>query len=388
MAQGTVAKPSGLEGMIAGVTSICQVLQDDLLLRGYSMVDLAEHATFEDVAWLLFSGNRASDEEMTSFRTTLIAERDLPGPVGAFLDGSGALVAGGSAEPMDLLRTAVSMLGNLDPEAQDNSADAEMRKSVRLMAKMPHVLGRMQASIDGAAAPDANDGMDAGDDLAGHAANLFFQVTRRRPTADETRVMDVSLTLYSEHDFNASTFAARVIAATTSDLHSAVVGAIGALKGKLHGGANEAAIEMMRDVRAHVDAGGTVRSFMDQAFKEKRKLMGFGHRVYKHGDHRAPILEKLGKAAATGEERRLFELGDEVIEIMRTEKNIHPNVDFPCGMTYSALGISPSQYTPIFAASRVTGWCAHVMEQHANNRLIRPMSEYHGAGPRSWAAGG
>jgi citrate synthase len=202
--------------------------------------------------------------------------------------------------------------------------------------------------------------------------------------------MDVSLMLYAEHDFNASTFACRVIASTESDLHSAICGGIGALKGPLHGGANEMAMEMLKEIN-HDCAGGaiTVEAWMQRAFVEKRKLMGFGHRVYKNGDHRAGILRSWGLQLAEQlgpDAKKWFDIGDRVQAIMLKDKAIHPNVDFPCGMTYFILGIPVPQYTPIFVASRITGWAAHVMEQHANNRIIRPLADYKGPAPRKWKA--
>jgi citrate synthase len=222
----------------------------------------------------------------------------------------------------------------------------------------------------------------------GHAANLLWLITGRKPDELEARVMDVSLTLYAEHDFNASTFSCRVICSTETDLHSAVCGGIGALKGPLHGGANEMAMEMLKQID-HDCAGGamTVDAWMQRAFVEKRKLMGFGHRVYKNGDHRAPILRGWGLKLADRmgpQARKWFDLGDKVQAIMLKDKNIHPNVDFPCGMTYFVMGIPVPQYTPIFVASRITGWCAHIMEQHANNRIIRPLAEYSGPALRHW----
>jgi citrate synthase len=211
-------------------------------------------------------------------------------------------------------------------------------------------------------------------------------MTGKRPTADQARVLDVSLILYAEHDFNASTFTGRVIAATLSDMHGAVTGAIAALKGPLHGGANEAAMDMLKEI---MDFGGIakIEEFMKKAFAEKRKLMGFGHRVYKNGDHRAPILHGLGRKMAekAGPDAvKWFDLGEKMQAIMLRDKNIHPNVDFPCGMTYFVMGIPVPQYTPIFVASRITGWCAHIMEQHENNRLIRPITEYIGRPLTKW----
>jgi citrate synthase len=213
-------------------------------------------------------------------------------------------------------------------------------------------------------------------------------MTGQKQPEQYAKVIDVSLTLYAEHDFNASTFTARVIAGTLSDMHGAVCGGIAALKGPLHGGANEMAMEMLKEIRQFVESGkGSVNDFMQNAFATKRKLMGFGHRVYKNGDHRAPILNKLGRAVAQSQgpsSLKWFELGDEVEQIMLRDKKIHPNVDFPCGMTYYVMGIPVPQYTPIFVAARVSGWCAHIIEQHANNRLIRPLSLYTGEAKRKW----
>jgi citrate synthase len=200
--------------------------------------------------------------------------------------------------------------------------------------------------------------------------------------------MDVSLILYAEHDFNASTFTCRCIASTEGDMHAAVCGGIGALKGPLHGGANEMAMEMMKEIDAWMSAKkGSVEDFMHNAFTTKRKLMGFGHRVYKNGDHRAGILREWGLKIAKSQgpdSVKWFDMGDRVQATMLKEKNIHPNVDFPCGMTYFVMGIPVPQYTPIFVASRITGWCAHIMEQHKDNRIIRPLANYIGPELSKW----
>ncbi len=373
----------GLEGVIAGETEICNVEQTSLIYRGYEIADLAANASFEEVAYLLLVGNKPTADELASFKAELVAERSLPGAVVEFLKTSGDLVNNQYAVPMDILRTAVSILSHLDADCQDNAADANLRKSKRLLAQIPTVIGHMQNSIEGKEfiAPNAN---------LSHSANLLYMMTGSEPTPEAEKVMDVSLVLYAEHDYNASTFTARVISGTLGDLHGAVTGAIAALKGKLHGGANEAAMDMLADIRKDIGPDndlGKVTDWMHQAFADKRKLMGFGHRVYKNGDHRAPILHGLGRKAAEarGEEFvKLFELGEMVQKIMEDEKKIYPNVDFPCGMTYFTMGIPVPQYTPIFVASRITGWAAHIMEQHANNRLIRPRVAYIGPAPRNW----
>jgi len=377
----------GLEGIVAGETAVCEVAQTTLRYRGYEIADLAENATFEEVAYLLLEGSKPTSEQLRFFTDELIANRAVPPLVLDYLKHAGAYLKDGSAVPMDVVRTAVSLLGNTSADSQDNSHEANLRKSKRILAKIPTIIGHMQNIIDGREiiAPDTG-----GDANLSHAANLLFLMTGQRPDDRSARVLDVSLILYAEHDFNASTFAARTIAGTLSDLHGAVTGAIAALKGPLHGGANEAAMEMLAEIRSELGPGNDearIREWMHRAFAEKRKLMGFGHRVYKNGDHRAGILHSLGREMAQSkgpEHVELFELGEIVQRIMLEEKNIHPNVDFPCGMTYYTMGIPVPQYTPIFVASRVSGWCAHVMEQHANNRLIRPLSQYTGAEPRTW----
>jgi len=371
---------AGLEGIVAGNTEICSVEQGALIYRGYEIDDLARNATFEEVAFLLIEGHKPSAAELKEFETELKANRSLPAEVCAFLKITPPMLKSGSAVPMDILRTAVSMLGNLDAECQDNSAGAERRKAKRLTAQIPTIIGHMQNALEGknTVEPDAS---------LSHAANLLWMMTGTKPTDQAARVMDVSLILYAEHDYNASTFTSRVICATLSDLHSAVTGAIGALKGPLHGGANEAAMDMLKEITIAHKAGTSVEDWMHQAFADKRKLMGFGHRVYKNGDHRAGILHALGRELAEqrgGEWVKLFDLGEQVQKLMLDEKSIFPNVDYPCGMTYFTMDIPVPQYTPIFVASRITGWSAHILEQHANNRLIRPVSQYIGPALTTW----
>jgi len=375
-------RSSGLEGVVAGKTEICSVEQGKLIYRGYEIHDLSKHATFEEVAFLLLVGHKPSKTELASFKAELVKERAIPAQVTEFLKTTGPLLKAGTAVPMDVLRSAVSILGHSDPDCQSVDPAANLAKAKRLTAKIPTIIGHMQNVIDGKpiVAPDPS--LD-------HAANLLWMMTGRKPTAEEAHIMDVSLMLYAEHDYNASTFASRVIAGTLSDMHGAVTGAIAALKGPLHGGANEAAMEMIQEIASYTKNGASVHDFMTMAFATKRKLMGFGHRVYKNGDHRAGILHALGRAYAEKKGKdsvKWFEIGEQVQKIMLDEKNIFPNVDFPCGMTYFVMGIPVPQYTPIFVAARITGWAAHVMEQHANNRLIRPVSEYVGPGEKKWNA--
>jgi citrate synthase len=281
---------------------------------------------------------------------------------------------------MAILRTGVSYLSHFDPQGEDNSPAAGLAKSKRLLAQIPTIIGYMQMCRDG------KDPVEP-DPALGHAANVLWCMTGEKPDELCERAMDVSLVLYAEHDFNASTFSGRVIASTLTDMHSAVCGAIGALKGSLHGGANEKAMDLLREVGAFVESGGTIEQWMENAFAEKKKIMGFGHRVYKQGDHRAPILRGWGLKIAERkgpDAVKWFDIGDRVAQIMLEQKNIHPNVDFPCGPTYYVMDIPVDQYTPLFVASRITGWCAHIMEQHANNRIIRPLASYTGPGLRTW----
>jgi len=369
----------GLAGQTVGETSICAVTQSELIYRGYEIADLAENASFEEVAFLLLVGHKPAAAELAAFKAEVASMRAIPASV------RDAIVRvskeSPNAHPMSILRTGVSLLSHLDPDCEDNSPAAELRKSKRLLAQIPTIIGACQRTLDGKAPVDP-------DPSLGHAANLLWSITGQKPDELAARIMDVSLVLYAEHDFNASTFSCRVISSTETDLHSAVCGGIGALKGPLHGGANEMAMEMLKDIDRDCAGGAmTVDAWMQRAFAEKRKLMGFGHRVYKNGDHRAGILRRWGLKLAEKQgpqSKKWFDMGDTVQAIMLRDKNIHPNVDFPCGMTYFIMGIPVPQYTPIFVASRITGWCAHIMEQHANNRIIRPLAEYKGPMHLKW----
>ncbi|HWB19578.1 MAG TPA: citrate/2-methylcitrate synthase, partial [Phycisphaerales bacterium] len=318
---------------------------------------------------------KAFKDELVSMRSVDSGILEVIGKVAQHHPGSP------DVHPMSILRTGVSLLSHVDPECEDNSPAAELRKAKRLLAKIPTIIGYGQMSRDGKkpVSPDAS--LD-------HAANLLWCMTGVKPPELHAKVMNVSLILYAEHDFNASTFTARTIASTEADMHSAVCGAIGALKGPLHGGANEMAMEMLKEIDIYVNAKkGSVEDFMHDAFATKRKLMGFGHRVYKNGDHRAGILRGWGLKIAQSQgpqSVKWFDMGDRVQAVMLKEKNIYPNVDFPCGMTYFVMGIPVPQYTPIFVASRITGWCAHIMEQHADNRIIRPLANYVGPELKKW----
>ena len=372
------ANQEGLAGQVIGETSVCAVNQTQLMYRGYEIADLAANATFEEVAHLLLIGHKPTLEELTAFKAELVSMRGIPNSVKDTI----IHIAKNSPEahPMGVLRTAVSLLSHICPVCEDNSTDADLRKSMYLLAQIPTCIGVHQMALDGKTPVDPDPNLD-------HAANLLWCMSGEVPHESAAKVMDVSLILYAEHDFNASTFTSRVVASTNSDLHSCVCGGIGALKGNLHGGANEAAMEMLKEIMESVESGSTAEAYMQHAFETKKKLMGFGHRVYKNGDHRAGILRDWGLKyadSANKEAKKWFDLGDEVQAIMLRDKDIHPNVDFPCGMTYFAMGIPVPQYTPIFVVARITGWCAHIMEQHQNNRIIRPLAHYAGEELRTW----
>ena len=355
----------GLEGVIAGESALSRIDVEinRLILRGYDLVELTENACYEEVAYLLLYGALPTAAELAAFNRELRTERALPGPVVDLLR-----TAPADANPMDLVRTAVSALAFFDVETRDNSHEANVRKTVRLMAKIPTAIATGHHFAQGLepVAPDAE--LD-------QAANLLYMLRGERPPAYEVEAMNVSLILYAEHGYNASAFTGRVVASTLADLYAAVTAAIGALGGQLHGGANEAAMEMLLEVGDRE----TAEQWVLDALREKKKIMGFGHREYKNGDSRVPSMKKVGRqiAEAVGE-AKWPDLADVVEGTMLREKGIFPNVDFPCAYTYYMMGIPIPLYTPIFVSSRVVGWAAHIIEQHDGNRLIRPNHIYVG----------
>ena len=363
----------GLEGVIAGESALSRIDIDinRLILYGYDLVELTENACYEEVAYLLLYGELPTIAELAEFNQQLRSQRDLPGPVVELLRSAPV-----DAHPMDLLRTAVSALAFFDAETPDNSHEANVRKAVRLLAKIPTALTygyRFSQGLE-PVAPSAE--LD-------HAANLLFMLRGEKPPAYEVEAMNTSLILYAEHGYNASTFTARVVASTLADLYAAMTAAIGALHGPLHGGANEAAMHMLLEV----DSPAAAEQWVLDALAQKKKIMGFGHREYKSGDSRVPTMKKVGRqvAAAVGD-TKWPDLADVVEATMMREKGIFPNVDFPCAYTYYIMGIPIPLYTPIFVASRVVGWAAHVIEQHDANRLIRPNHIYTGPEHRAFVA--
>jgi citrate synthase len=364
----------GLEGVIAGETAICTV-EGGLSYRGYAVGDLAEHCSFDEVAYLLLHGELPTAAKSHEFHTRVAAARRLPPPLKDLLAALPKWTT-----PLDALRTAVSALGHFDQDGADSSHDANLRKAERLLAQIPVAIADHYRITKGL--PE----VPARQDLA-HAANFLYMLRGAEAAPAEVKAMDVSLILYAEHEFNASTFAARVIVSTLSDLHSGVTGAIGALKGPLHGGANEKVMDIL------LAAGGPDKAeeWTRAALGRKERIMGFGHRVYKNGDVRAAILKPYARAAARatpapdGEGDPLkWEQTAEVIErVMAAEKNMFPNLDWPAGRLYHAMKLEIPLYTPIFAMARIAGWAAHVIEQLDNNRLIRPRALYNGHPPRA-----
>lgn len=356
----------GLEGVIAGETAV-STIAEGLSYRGYAVTQLADSASFEEVAYLLLHGDLPTARQLSDFQQRLVAARRVPD---ALRDLLRALPP--NTPPMDAVRTAVSVLAHFDPDTEDSSRAANLRKAERLLGQVPvavamqHRLSKGQAPIE----PDAS---------LGHAANFLYLLRGQKPTDAATKALDVSLILYAEHEFNASTFTARVVTSTEADLHSAIVAAIGALKGRLHGGANERVMDVLRAA----GGPGTAEAWLRQAMARKERIMGFGHRVYKAGDVRAGILKKYAAQAAEAAGTTEWEETAAVFErILAAEKNLHPNLDWPAGRLYHALGLEVPLYTPIFVMARITGWAAHVIEQTENNRLIRPRSRYTGPAGR------
>lgn len=360
----------GLEGIIAGETAI-SAIADGLRYRGYSIEDLAEHATFEEAAYLILRGDLPTLDELGAFAERLASSATIPGEIIETLRRIPT-----DTPMMDVMRTGASLLAHWDPEIADNSHDANLRKAERLLAQLPVVMCSRHRLANG-------DEPIPSQSNRGFAANLLWMLDGQEPSERAIKAMDVSLILYAEHEFNASAFAARVITSTLSDLHSAITGAIGALKGPLHGGANEHVMAVLEEVGSPDKAEAWVRD----ALANKVKIMGFGHRVYKTGDPRAAYLKSLcGELAAETGNEPLEKMADVIETIVREEKGLPPNLDWPSARLYHYLGLPIPLYTPLFVVSRVVGWGAHVIEQHDGNRIIRPRSRYIGPSSREWAA--
>lgn len=355
----------GLAGVVVDTTAVSKVNPDtnSLLYRGYPVQELAATCSFEQVAWLLWHGELPSDAELAEFEKTERAGRALAPDVKAAID-----LTSLSSHPMDVIRTAVSVLGANDPQAEDSSPEANLAKSVRLFAAVPAMVAYDQRRRRGQAVIEPRGDLD-------YSRNFLWMTFGEEPSDVAADVFRISMVLYAEHSFNASTFTARVITSTLADLHSAVVGAIGALKGPLHGGANEAVMHTFDEI----GTADRADAWLDQALIEKRKIMGFGHRVYKNGDSRVPTMQAaMKRLIAEHHADDLLALYEALATGMDARKAIKPNLDYPSGPAYHLLGFDTLTFTPLFVASRVTGWTAHIMEQLSSNALIRPLSEYVG----------
>lgn len=352
----------GLAGVIAGETEIACVDQGVLLYRGYPIEQLAEKTTFEQVTHLLLFGELPNDAELKSVSEALEKYR----PLEADLVSALRLIPK-DTPMMDVLRSMVSFAGHFDPTEGDDKPALQQR-ALWLTAQIGAIISARLRLLNGQEPVEQKPGLS-------HAGQILYQAFGKEQNELTCSILDLTLILYAEHDFNASTFTGRVICSTMSDMVSAVTGAIGALKGPLHGGANEAAMAMLE----RFSSGEEAAAWVQNALVTKEKIMGFGHRVYKNGDHRAVILEReLRKLAADKDANTWMEVYDAIKKPMVEDKKIYPNVDYPCGLTYYLLGFPLDLYTPLFVASRVTGWTAHFIEQAGDNRIYRPLSIYTG----------
>lgn len=358
---------AGLRGQSAGTTELCTVglSGTGLTYRGYDISDLADNATFEEVAYLMFHGELPNQAQLDGYRAVLKANRVLPQALLEVLERIPA-----SAHPMDVLRTGCSMLGNLEPE---DGFENQQRAADRLLGALPGIINYWYRFSHEGVRIETDTGAES---LAGH----FLQtLTGEKPSELHERIMDISLILYAEHEFNASTFTARVCASTLSDMHSCVTGAIGSLRGPLHGGANEAAMELIEKFSSAEEATAGILGMLER----KDKIMGFGHAIYRTSDPRNVIIKKWAeKLAAEVGDTVLYPVSCAVEKVMWDEKELFANADFFHASTYNFMGIPTKLFTPIFVCSRVSGWAAHVMEQRENNRIIRPSADYIGPEPR------
>jgi len=364
MSSTTVAR--GLEGIVAADSGICWIEGDTgvLAYRGIDIHELAEKSTFGETAYLLWFGTLPTEKELTDFRRKLLEARVLPPEILRMLESFPR-----HAMPMEVLRTAVSALSLYDADEKDNSHDANVRKAFRLTSQIAMIVAAYDRIRKGKEVIPPDPSLT-------HAANFLWMLNGKKPSDTAERALDVALILHADHELNASTFAARVIAATLSDMHSAITGALGALKGPLHGGANEAIMRILFDIDKQ---GADPVEYVRQMLADKRKISGFGHRVYHTEDPRATHLrrmsEDLGRASGNP---KWFEMSRQIELFVKKEKGLNANVDFYSASTYTTLGIDVDLFTPIFAVSRIAGWAAHVIEQLDDNRLIRPRAEYNG----------
>ena len=361
---------AGLKGVVAGRSGICDIDGEQGLLayRGYDIHDLAEHSTFEEVTYLLWEGELPSRADLADFTTMLAGQRTVPGTVLDRID-----ITPPEVPPMATLRTAVSALGELDPLGEDMSAAANRTKAARLTAQLATLTAAIHRCRQGLEPVAPDQALD-------HAANFLFMVRGERASAAACRAFDLALVLHADHGFNASTFSARVTAATLSDMHSAITSAIGTLKGSLHGGANQRVKDMLDEI------GGpeNVVNYLDAKLAAKERIMGFGHRVYKVEDPRGRHLREQAENLQGEGDPAMLETQARMIVIMEERKGLSINVDFYSASLYTYLGLPADLFPALFALSRIAGWTAHIMEQYADNQLIRPRADYIGPAPRRY----
>lgn len=363
---GTAVASKGLEGIVATTSSICWIDGDAGVLsyRGIDIHELAQRSTFEETTYLLWFGKLPTTEELADFTRKLAEARKLDPKIIELLRSVPS-----SGSPMEILRTAVSMLSLYDADEKDNSHEANLRKSYRLTSQIAMIVAVFDRIRKDKPIVEPDPSLT-------HAANFLWMLNGEKPSETAVRTFDIALILHADHELNASTFAARVIAATLADIHSAITGAIGALKGPLHGGANEAT---MRLLYAIDKAGADPTEYVRQMFAEKKKISGFGHRVYHTEDPRATHLRRMSEELSRSSgNMKWFEMSRKIELFVKEQKKLNANVDFYSASTYTLLGIDIDLFTPIFAVSRIAGWAAHVIEQHDDNRLIRPRAEYVG----------
>jgi citrate synthase len=362
----TTQAPKGLEGIVATTSKICYIDGDNgvLAYRGIDIHELADHSTFEETCYLLWFGKLPTRAELQDLQTKLAAERHLDPAIIQFLRTTPK-----NALPMDVLRTAVSALSFYDPEERKNDHDANVHKAIRLTSQIAMIVAAYDRIRKGEPVVEPDKSLS-------HAANFLLMLNGKKPSTTAERALDIALILHADHELNASTFAARVTAATLSDMHSAITSAIGALKGPLHGGANEAVFLILQSIdKEKADATDYVRNMLGQ----KKKVPGFGHRVYHTEDPRATHLRIMSRdLGKTSGEPQWYEMSDKIEKFVKAEKKLNANVDFYSASTYHVLGIDVDLFTPIFAVSRISGWAAHVIEQLDDNRLIRPRADYQG----------
>ena len=356
----------GLLGIIVDETEVSKVMPEinSLTYRGYAAQDLCEYCRFEEVAYLILNKDLPNSIQLKKFEKQERDERELSKNLYEIIKNMPK-----NSHPMDVARTAVSVMGLEDKETSDSSPEANMRKALRIFSKTPAALAAFYRIRDGKKIIKPKKTLT-------FAENFFYMCFGKVPQKEIVKAFDVSLILYAEHSFNVSTFTARTITSSLSDIHGAITGAIASLKGPLHGGANEEVMHMMNKIKKPENA----LKWIKDALKNKDVVMGFGHRVYKSGDSRVPTMrEYFGKVAKIKKDKKFEKIYDIIEKVMIKEKNIHPNVDYPTGPTYHLMGFDTDFFTPIFVISRITGWSAHVMEQHAANKLIRPLASYKGS---------